>query len=62
MTPMYPPVRRSNTRLNAAKNLPSGPPACCFGLSSMADRAGLRVSALKAEKSTEMAMVMANCW
>ena len=53
---------RSKTRLNAAKNFPSGPPTCCFGFSSMADSAGLKVSALKAENSTEIAMVMANCW
>ena len=32
------------------------------GLSSMAARAGDRDSALKAESSTEIAMVSANCW
>ena len=32
------------------------------GRSSSADRAGLNVRALKAESSTEIAIVTANCW
>ena len=49
------------TRLNHLKKAPKGPQAGFFGLSSMAESAGLSVSALNAEKSTETAIVTANC-
>src|SRR5438874_3766239 len=55
-------VVRSKPRLNQPKNFPSGPlagPWCA--LSSMAESAGASDSALKAESSTEIAMVKANC-
>ena len=39
-----------------------GPRAGFFGRSSMAESAGESVSALKAESSTETAIVTANCW
>ena len=52
---------RPKARLNQEKKYPRGPRAGFFGLSSKAHSAGLSVSALKAEKSTEMAMVIANC-
>ena len=33
-----------------------------LGLSKIAASAGLKVNALKADKQTDIAMVMANCW
>ena len=58
--PTYPSVARAYRRLNAPKNRPSTLDAC-RGLSSSAESAGLSVNALKAEMSTEMAIVTANC-
>ena len=49
-------------RLNQSKNLRSSPWLSFFGLSSSAASAGLSVSALNAERITEIAMVTANCW
>ncbi len=43
------------------KNLPSGPRASFLGRNNNAESAGLSVSALKAERITETAMVTANC-
>jgi hypothetical protein len=54
-------VNRSKARLNAAKNRPSGPLAALRGRSSIAARAGERLSALNAEMSTDTAIVTANC-
>ena len=59
----YPLVARSNTQLNPRKKAPSGPrPGPWVGLRNIAHSAGESESALKAESSTEMAMVRANCW
>ncbi len=58
----YPSVARPNHRLNQRKNAPSGPRASFRGLSRSADSAGLKLSALKAEITTDTAMVTANCW
>src|SRR6185312_3032648 len=57
-------VVRPKRQLNHAKNLPVRPWVCrsLLGLSKSAARAGLSVRALNAEISTEMAMVMENCW
>jgi hypothetical protein len=55
-------VARSKMRLNPAKNFPRGPPIGLAGLSSIAASAGESDRALKAESSTEIAMVSANCW
>ena len=56
-------VARSNTQLNPRKNTPSGPrPGPWPGLRSITESAGESDSALKAESSTEMAIVSANCW
>ena len=55
-------VVRSNTQLKPRKNHPSGPRAGLWGLRSSTERAGDSDSALKAESSTEMAIVSANCW
>ena len=44
------------SQIGAGESLPLG------GLRSIAASAGDRVSALKADSSTEIAMVMANCW
>ena len=60
-TPTYPSVALPNTRLNQRKNTPSGPRDSFFGRSSRAESAGLSDRALKAEKSTDTAMVTANC-
>src|SRR5215469_11007677 len=57
----YPSVVFPKTRLNHLKKAPKGPRAGFFGFRSMAERAGLSVSALNAEKSTETAIVTANC-
>ena len=58
----YPFVALPNTLLNQRKNNPRGPRDSFLGRSSIADKAGLSVNALKAEKATETAMVTANCW
>jgi hypothetical protein len=58
----YPFVARSNTRLNQSKNLFSSPRLSVLGRSSSAASAGLSVSALNAERITEIVMVTANCW
>jgi len=50
-----------NARLNQPKKTASGPRLFFRGRNNSADKAGLRVSALNAENSTEMAMVTANC-
>ena len=55
-------MARANPRLKARKNAPSGPRVSRRGRSSSAASAGLRVSALNAEMSTDTAMVTANCW
>jgi hypothetical protein len=60
--PRYAAVVRSKTRLKPLKNQPSGPRMGLAGRSSSADSAGDRDKALKAESSTEMAIVRANCW
>jgi hypothetical protein len=59
----YPPVIRSNQALNLPPSRATSPcfPSV-FGFRRSAESAGLRVRALKAEMSTEMAMVTANCW
>ena len=57
----YPSVPRPNHRLNQRKNTPSGPRDSLRGLSSSADSAGLKESALKAEIMTDTAIVTANC-
>src|SRR5262249_33911858 len=49
-------------RLNQRKNTPSGPRVSRFGRRSIAASAGLKVRALKAEMTTDRAMVTANCW
>ena len=54
-------VARPNMRLNQSKNRRSSPWLSVFGLSSSAASAGLSVSALNAERITEIAMVTANC-
>jgi hypothetical protein len=59
---MYPFVTLSKPRLKAPKNLPSSPVLFLAGFRSMAARAGDRDRALKAESTTEIAMVSANCW
>ena len=56
------PVIFPNLRLNQSKKLPRGPFDFLRGRSIMAASAGESVSALKAEISTEMAIVTANCW
>ena len=48
--------------MNFAPSRATRPWCSPLGLSSIADSAGLRVKALNAEISTEMAMVSANCW
>ena len=52
----------SKTLLKPLKKLPSGPRIGFGGFSSIAQSAGDSDSALKADSSTEMAMVSANCW
>ncbi len=52
----------SKTLLKPPKNFPRSPRAGFAGLSSMAARAGDSDSALKADSSTEIAIVSANCW
>src|SRR3984957_1176333 len=49
-------------RLNQLKNFRSSPWLSVFGFSNSAASAGLSVSALNADKITEIAMVTANCW
>src|ERR1700722_9050789 len=49
-------------RLNQLKNFRSSPWLSVFGFSNSADSAGLNVSALNADKITEIAIVTANCW
>jgi hypothetical protein len=58
----YPSVPLAKTRLNQSKKRFRSPPLDFWGLSSRAERAGLSVRALKAERITEIAMVTANCW
>lgn len=58
----YPSVARPNHLLNQPKKKPSGPLAGFLGRNNRAERAGLRGSALKAEITTDTAMVTANCW
>ena len=48
--------------VEAAEEPPGGPRISRFGRSSSAASAGLSVSALKAEISTDTAIVTANCW
>ena len=55
-------VHVSKPRLKAAKKRPRGPVDGLLVRKSRADSAGESVSALKAEISTEIAMVIANCW
>src|ERR1700760_949560 len=57
----YPSVALPNTRLNQRKKAPRGPLDSFLGRNNMADRAGLRVNALKADSATDTAMVTANC-
>ncbi len=57
----YPSVTRPNQRLNPRPSRPSTPFGSRRGLSKSALNAGLKVRALKAEMSTETAMVKANC-
>ena len=52
---------RPKTWLNQLKNGPSGPFDSFVGFRSSAQSAGESVSALKAEISTEIAIVIANC-
>ena len=47
--------------LTQPKILPNHPPGCCPRRSNNADKAGVRVRALKVEIITEKAMVRANC-
>ncbi len=54
-------MARANQRLNAPKKRAQGPVVSGRGRSSIAERAGERVSALKAEMITEIAIVTANC-
>src|ERR1700681_2540968 len=49
-------------RLNQRKNLPSRLLLAVLGLRINAASAGLNDSALKADNTTETAMVTANCW
>ena len=49
-------------RLNHKKNVRSGPRLSVFGFSSSAASAGLSVSALNADRITDIAIVTANCW
>ena len=58
----YPSVARPKTRLNPLKNFCMGPVDSFLGRSSNAASAGERVSALKAEITTDTAIVTANCW
>src|ERR1700744_2198107 len=51
-----------NVRLNQSKNPFNNPPRPSFGFNNNADSAGLSVSALNADKITEIAIVTANCW
>ena len=51
----------SNALLNPLKKVPSGPRIGFGGFSIIAHSAGVSDSALKADSSTEMAMVSANC-
>ncbi len=51
----------SNALLKPLKKLPSGPRIGFGGLSSIAHSAGVSDSAMKADSSTEIAMVSANC-
>ena len=53
---------QSKNALNFLKNQAIGPRPGVGLRSSRAERAGLSVRALIAEKITETAMVMANCW
>ncbi|MNC41887.1 hypothetical protein D3C75_906760 [compost metagenome] len=63
MRPMYLSVTLSRMRLKRAKKPDSIPCLpCSWGCSSMLDSAGLNVSATIADRVTEMAMVIANCW
>ena len=55
-------MARPNHRLNPRKNAPSGPRIGFRGRSSIAASAGLSVSALNAEITTDTAIVTANCW
>ncbi len=56
----YPCVAFVNTRLKPPKKRARMPCECFRGLSRSAESAGERVSALKAEMSTEIAIVTAN--
>ena len=61
-TLMYFPVNESKSLLNPSKNRSKAFFLPVFlGFNKMAANAGLSVSALNAEKATEIAMVMANC-
>jgi hypothetical protein len=60
-TPTYPSRARAKTRLKPRKKRASGPLDSLRGRSSSAESAGESVRALKAEKSTETAIVRANC-
>ena len=51
----------SNTLLKPRKKAPSGPRIGFGGFSIIAHSAGVSDSALKADSSTEIAMVSANC-
>jgi hypothetical protein len=62
LSPTNPSVTRPNTLSNPAPSLPNTPVRGPRGRRSSALSAGLNVSALKAEMSTEIAMVSANCW
>jgi len=62
LTFTYPFVARLNQVLNPPPSLASTVRFSDLGRSSMALRAGLRVSALNAEIRTETAIVSANCW
>ena len=55
-------MARPNQRLKPRKNAPSGPRISFRGRRSSAESAGLSVSALNAEISTDIAIVTANCW
>ena len=61
----YPPVTFSKILLKPAKNL-ANHPVCSstgfVGFKSIAHKAGLKDKALNAEKATETAIVIANCW
>ena len=60
---MYRLVAWSNTQLKPRKKAPSGPQEIPWlpGFRNIAQSAGVSVSALKADSSTEMAIVNANC-